>query len=47
MFSVKQQFVQLKDVNTFIKLGTKLNTLISPQKKMSEVVLSYKGWWFY
>lgn len=38
------QFIQLKDVNTFIKLGTKLHTFISLQKKMSEAGLSYKGW---
>lgn len=46
MFSVKQQFIQLKDVNTFIKPGTKLHAFISPQSKMLDVALSYKGWWF-
>lgn len=44
MFSAtKQQFIQLEDVNFFFfKLGTKSHVSISLQKKMSEVVSSYK-----
>lgn len=47
MFSaMKQQFIQLEDVNflkkKFFKLGTKSHVSISLQKKMSEVVSSYK-----